>query len=97
MNRGLFDFENVSPDIDGPGFLSAGAGYPDEIGNGRVDVIGAGIMTRAQLRDLQESARPGYPMIGGNRQSRQSRKSRKSRHKPRHRNKSRKNKRNSNK
>ena len=80
MNRGLFDFDNVSPGIDGPRFLSAGAGYPNEVGSGRVDVIGGGIMTRAQLRDLQENARPGYPMIGGSRnRSRKSRsKSRKS-------------------
>ena len=73
----LFDFDRISPGIDGPRFLSAGGGYPNEVGSGRVDVVGGGIMTRAQLRDLQENARPGYPMIGGNRN--RSRKSRRSR------------------
>jgi hypothetical protein len=66
---GRFDFEQVSPGIDGPRFVSFGGGYPNQVADDstRVDVLGAGIMPLRELRALQESSRPGYAMIGGSR------------------------------
>ena len=80
MNRGLFDFDRISPDIEGPSFLSPGGGYPNEVqSKGRIDVIGGGSVTRKELGDIQAAARPGYPMIGGFRAQRTSRTQRVSR------------------
>lgn len=56
MNRGLFDFDRISP--TGPTYSS--------VGGGRITVDGVGgSISMSDLRALQESARPGYPMIGG--------------------------------
>jgi hypothetical protein len=69
MNRGLFDFNRISPGIDGPTYSS--------VGRGRITVDGVGgSISMADLRALQESARPGYPMIGGGRRKTKSRRSR---------------------
>jgi hypothetical protein len=69
MDRGLFDFDRISPDIDRPSFISVGGGYPNERArsNTTVDIIGAGSMSLNALREFQETARSGYPMIGGRR------------------------------
>lgn len=58
MNRGLFDFDRISP--TGPTYSSMGRGGIT------VDGVG-GSISMSDLRALQESARPGYPMIGGGR------------------------------
>jgi len=60
MNWGLFDFERISP--TGPTYSS--------VGGGRITVDGVGgSISMSDLRALQESARPGYPMIGGRRKT----------------------------
>jgi hypothetical protein len=60
MNLGLFDFERISP--TGPTYSS--------VGGGRITVDGVGgSISMSDLRALQESARPGYPMIGGRRKT----------------------------
>ena len=60
MNRGLFDFDRISP--TGPTYSS--------VGGGRITVDGVGgSISMSDLRALQESARPGYPMIGGRRKT----------------------------
>jgi len=72
MTTTLFDFKQISPDIDGPRFMSFGGGYPSEVAHDstRVDAIGAGgTMSVSKLRELQEFSRPGYAMIGGARKS----------------------------
>ena len=72
MDRGLFDFDRISLDIDRPAFISSGGGYPNERAHTGtvIDVLGAGQMTQRSLRTLIETSRPGYPMIGGHRRSR---------------------------
>lgn len=70
MNQGLFDFDRISP--TGPAYSS--------VGGGRITVDGVGgSISMSDLRALQESARPGYPMIGGGRRKTKSRRSRHSR------------------
>jgi hypothetical protein len=61
MNKGLFDFDRISPDGPNPRFLSVGGGLPHELAGSDAVVDAPGI--RGSMRDVQSFS----PMVGGSR------------------------------